>query len=171
MKTSKKGMLGLIGAIAVFAIVSVCFSNCSSEDDFGEMEEMEYTMASKKMTRAGEAPAPFIGIPIVHGTDTLYDNLYGIECYFVLTWGDGYISNTAIENISTVGVSPYSTPDLFNDKYIDFLYCYAAWNRNYDIDVHIQYQIRNSNHDILTPIRKAYYVHDAQYEIDTLSNK
>ena len=116
MNLRRKGMLGLIGAIAVFTTVSVCFSNCSSEDDFGEMEEMEFTLASKKMTRAGEAPAPFIGIPIVHGTDTLYENLNGIECYFVLTWGDGYISNTAIENISTVGVSPYSTPELFNDN-------------------------------------------------------
>ncbi len=57
MNLRRKGMLGLIGAIAVFAIVSVCFSNCSSEDDFGEMEEMEYTMASKKMTRF-EPPAP-----------------------------------------------------------------------------------------------------------------
>ena len=82
MNLRRKGMLGLIGAILVFTTVSVCFSNCSSEDDFGEMEEMEFTMASKKMTRAGEAPAPFIGIPIVHGTDTLYANLDGIECYF-----------------------------------------------------------------------------------------
>ncbi|MBQ8737065.1 MAG: hypothetical protein IJY78_04465, partial [Bacteroidaceae bacterium] len=55
MKTSKKGLLSLIGAILVFTTVSVCFSNCSSEDDFGEIEEMEYTMASKKMTRAGES--------------------------------------------------------------------------------------------------------------------
>lgn len=57
MNLRRKGLLGLIGAILVFTTVSVCFSNCSSEDDFGEMEEMEYTMASKKMTRL-EPPAP-----------------------------------------------------------------------------------------------------------------
>lgn len=53
MKTSFNGLLSLIGAIAVFTTVSVCFSNCSSEDDFGEMEEIFATMAQKKMTRAG----------------------------------------------------------------------------------------------------------------------
>ena len=54
MKTSFNGLLGLIGAILVFTTVSVCFSNCSSEDDFGEMEEMIATMAEKKMTRSAE---------------------------------------------------------------------------------------------------------------------
>jgi hypothetical protein len=55
MKTSFNGLLSLIGAILVFTTVSVCFSNCSSEDDFGEMEEMIATMAEKKMTRATES--------------------------------------------------------------------------------------------------------------------
>lgn len=43
----------------IFTILTVftttfLFSNCSSEDDFGEMEEMIATMAQNKMTRAAE---------------------------------------------------------------------------------------------------------------------
>ena len=60
MKTSFNGLLSLIGAIAVFTTVSVCFSNCSSEDDFGEMEEIISTMAQKKMTRATEDVTPSV---------------------------------------------------------------------------------------------------------------
>ena len=75
MKTSFNGLLSLIGAILVFTTVSVCFSNCSSEDDFGEMEEIFATMAEKKMTRATES----VYLDSYSKTIDFYINKYEME--------------------------------------------------------------------------------------------
>ncbi len=167
MNLRRKGMLGLIGAIAVFAIVSVCFSNCSSEDDFGEMEEMEYTMASKKMTRAGENPL-FQGINVLPGIDIHYVDLGGFYCEIRVTWSAGYTGNYTGNTNCLVNVYPNVIFENDFSEALFFEYRTAGWNAYQQIEGRIDYSIVNYNND-KTRRGRYDFVIDPDYEIDTLN--
>ena len=135
MKTSFNGLLSLIGAIAVFTTISVCFSNCSSEDDFGEMEEMEFTMASKKMTRAGIEGGgndhySYYGTPVASGSASVSFNLalFNIDCS--LSWSRGFANGTI--NPSSVWIGSFSLLSTDEYAYIkidgEFHYCKLVYN-------------------------------------------
>ena len=135
MKTSFNGLLSLIGAILVFTTVSVCFSNCSSEDDFGEMEEIFATMAQKKMTRAGIEGGgndhySYTGTPVAGGSESVTFNLSIFDIYYSLSWSRGFANGTT--NPSSVCIESFFL--LSTDEYayikIDnkFHYCKLVYN-------------------------------------------
>ena len=167
MNVRKKGMLSLIGAIAVFATASVCFSNCSSEDDFGEMEEMEFTMASKKMTRAGETPS-FQGIKVLPGFDVHYVYLGNFYCEIRVTWSAGYTGNYTGNSNCLVSVYPNVIFDNGPDELLLFEYTTAGWNGYQQIEGRIDYSIVNFNSNKNRRGRYDFVI-NPNYEIDTLN--
>ena len=147
MNLRKKGMLSLIGAIAVFATASVCFSNCSSEDDFGEMEEMEFTMASKKMTRAGENLddyTSFWGIPVMGGDTSIYNVLVDeFYCDIYIHWTGGF-TGTLSNTRSFVYFEIYAKNEGELNRYINFKGRNSRWNDNHEIELEIDYDVEQA---------------------------
>ena len=98
MKAKIKNSHVIITSVLLM-IFSISFFSCSSEDDFGEMEEMEYTMASKKMTRAGEYSRPLLG-----------SFTEKITFYRLPNDGDGR-DNISDENFGNINMEPYDQYD------------------------------------------------------------
>lgn len=146
MKTSFNGLLSLIGAILVFTTVSVCFSNCSSEDDFGEMEEMIATMAEKKMTRATEDVKP--SVPDQDGPGSqeyTFSVATGLTVYINVQWSAGDNSGAYNSGIitSTHEVWDYQNPAVQNKWHkISNINIQGKWITDSNIEMKCYYNLK-----------------------------
>ena len=130
-------MRNLTKCIGIFAVGTMMLStffvtSCNSEDDFDFGPDSQYSLAERKMTRAGENTTPVVpGIPIISGDTIFYDvDIDGFLVDITVSWSRGFTGNRSPRSsvYTTYNIKDYEIKVHDSIFRLNLLYNTSYWN-------------------------------------------